>query len=215
MYFDIDILKNLGVNYAAAVESFIDIVNGDAETRFNLISSRQDVLVLDSSTDKKFSNHLIFQNIIFANISSCSNYVDHLLNFESISNLSSILSQSRRTTFFDRSVYSRYQSFCLAGSSKFGKNVALVPISTNLTMSMGYLFYKSLISDKDMVVNALFPFNRKQIGNVPPLSNIVVDQVSRFPTVLQLIKSLIGDGEVSRELYHENVCTRVRVYDLF
>ena len=59
----------------ALVYQLISIVKQDVNRRFNIDVSDNDILILDLSTPNKFSNHLVFQNVIFQDNKTCSDYV--------------------------------------------------------------------------------------------------------------------------------------------
>ena len=67
LYFDIDVdtRKNPGKSYPEMVDHLINLINTEARIAFNINSTKTDVIILDASYPIKFSNHLIFNKIIF------------------------------------------------------------------------------------------------------------------------------------------------------
>ncbi|XP_052266750.1 DNA-directed primase/polymerase protein-like isoform X1 [Dreissena polymorpha] len=63
LYFDLeyDRVVNMGADGDTMVDTFIQVVCCALKTIFNISCTRDDVLDLDSSTEAKFSRHLIFQ----------------------------------------------------------------------------------------------------------------------------------------------------------
>ena len=107
-------------------------------------AASSDVLILDSSTDSKFSQHLIFQTegCIFEDNSQAGHfvsYIDHLLKNTSIPELTkqeqnSLFVESERqekSGFYDMGVYSKNRNFRLLHSSKHGKNTPLLVAPNN------------------------------------------------------------------------------------
>lgn len=94
----------------------------------------EDAIVLDSTTDKKFSRHVVFKNLAFHdNVQMgefVSRVVDDLCNkdrsnvmvFKDSENENSVA----QIPFVDLGVYTRNRCFRLLGSSKFGKNARLI-----------------------------------------------------------------------------------------
>ena len=63
------------------------MVGSDLKSTFDIVTQKIDVLILDSSNELKFSNHVIFQNIVFKNNTSCLSYVKHLSQKQSFEKL--------------------------------------------------------------------------------------------------------------------------------
>ena len=73
--------------YEKLVETLINLVNLDVKSSFDIHSIKTDVLILDSSSSLKFSNHIIFQNIVFENNKSCLSYIKYLSKKEPVKQL--------------------------------------------------------------------------------------------------------------------------------
>ena len=127
LYFDLEFLvqPNPHCDGTVMTETLINIVNKHLQTEFSSTSFLEDVLVLESSTDHKFSIHLVFQKAIFSSNGDCGAFVKHLI--------ASLAEEDRRqfevaddkgnkTNFIDRSVYSRNRNFRLYLSTKYGKS---------------------------------------------------------------------------------------------
>ena len=79
------------------VELLIDLVRVDAKSTFFIDTSKVDVLILDSSSNLKFSNHVVFQNIVFENNKSCLSYIKYLSLKQSSSKLTVFDSKNKGT----------------------------------------------------------------------------------------------------------------------
>lgn len=146
LYFDLefDIKVNPDRNGPYMVAIFINAVFAALRSQFNLSRGEKDVLNLDSTSETKFSCHLIFPNVIFENNYSIGCFVKqlcfelksfpennslHLLegleNKESIENLFVTTDKGQRVLFCDEGVYTKNRHFRLYKSSKYGKNIPL------------------------------------------------------------------------------------------
>lgn len=80
LYFDIefDTKYNLGKDGPATVNTFITVIVYFLSTLFNVKVDKENVLNLDSSTESKFSRHLIFQlgSLAFSNNKSVGDFVN-------------------------------------------------------------------------------------------------------------------------------------------
>ena len=126
LYFDLEFISkhNSGKDGYLMTETLVNIVNKTLQTEFSCQSFLEDVLILESSNNKKFSVHLVFQKAIFPNNGDCGAFVKHL--FASLSDEDRKLfevkdHEDNLTNFIDLSVYSRNRNFRLHLSTKFGK----------------------------------------------------------------------------------------------
>ena len=221
LYFDIDVINSgKSESNIQLVENLIDIVINDVKATYNIYSTRNDVLVLDSSTHLKFSNHVIFENIVFKNNQACLEYINSLAERRDLSKLMFLDSYSCLKPIYDVSVYSRNQNFRLMNSSKIGKSVILKPITQNSPCDEGDLFYRSLLCDKYLIVNT---WNKNVQANsnhvVAPLvkknkNHVDAPHVIKFPEIEKFVKSLIGnEGRIVKESVYENTCTKKEKFE--
>lgn len=154
LYFDLefDITLNSDCDGHHMVDSFIDLVRCALKYRYDVICNNNDVLNLDSSTNSKFSCHLIFQlkNEIFCDNYNVGFFVKQLCHeirlwihketenknllllptldspLRDIAELEIIDSKGNKKLFCDEGVYSKNRHFRLYKSSKFGKNAPLL-----------------------------------------------------------------------------------------
>ena len=83
-------------------------------------------VVLDSTTERKWSKHLIFPSIVFYDNEQAGEFVEkvvqHMGDDALVNN-----SDGARVPFVDLAVYSKNRCFRLVASSKFGKTARLLP----------------------------------------------------------------------------------------
>ena len=82
LYFDLEFEKiyNGGKEGHHMTESLIILVNKKLQEKYSCSSFREDVLVLESSNERKFSIHLIFTKSNFANNEACGLFVKDLMS---------------------------------------------------------------------------------------------------------------------------------------
>ena len=122
------------------VSKFIFFVCDELFRVYDVRCLVSNVLDLVSSTDEKFSRHLIFHlpNVAFVNNRAVGQFVQALaarVNSSSDSTLRSFTVNTEngsRTPFFDLAVYTRNRNFRLFLSSKLGKTAILETSSTNM-----------------------------------------------------------------------------------
>eukprot|EP01125_Pyxidicula_operculata_P000045 TRINITY_DN1005_c1_g3_i2.p1 TRINITY_DN1005_c1_g3~~TRINITY_DN1005_c1_g3_i2.p1 ORF type:complete len:530 (-),score=143.53 TRINITY_DN1005_c1_g3_i2:21-1610(-) len=155
LYFDVEFSTNdnEGLNGEEVIELLIDLVLVHIQLFFEIITDRQDIIELDSSSDKKFSRHLIFKKIVFLDNSHCGEFVNDLAsvivhNKDSLGKLivnkekkdgtkstennnNNNMEVSDKTLVIDMGVYSRNRNFRLFKSTKLGKNRPLVISKSN------------------------------------------------------------------------------------
>jgi len=152
LYFDLEFNKvvNPDKNGFEMVETFIEYICACLFNCFGIHSSRENVLALDSTTDTKFSQHLIWhcRNCVFSD-NKCAGYfvnktcqglmdyirmspvhrVDHWLNrvrFSSkLPRLVVAADDGSLELFVDQGVYTKNRNFRLFLSSKSGKSAVL------------------------------------------------------------------------------------------
>ncbi|KAI0562680.1 DNA-directed primase/polymerase protein isoform X1 [Gracilaria domingensis] len=129
LYFDLEYKRAENVCDAEnMIESLVAVVSKLAGT--NLRRHSEDVVELDSTTEKKFSRHLVFESIAFYdNIQAglfAQKVVDDLR--EQGENLILVNNDGVKVSFVDLGVYTKNRCFRIIGSSKFGKAARLLPL---------------------------------------------------------------------------------------
>ena len=158
LYFDIEYNKmaNPGIDddtNEILIKEFIEELEIEVKDRFNLLIGRSDIVDLDSSTEKKFSRHLIVHmpnGELFEDAVHCGKFVktiigrlaeevatnilekkgrstlsNHLFMFAKEASVSHERDNQRsKTCFVDTGVYTRNRIFRILGSRKFGKKTS-------------------------------------------------------------------------------------------
>ena len=226
LYLDIEfsVDQNGGKIGSEMVKNLIEIINVMVLKTFDILSEVTDVFILDSCTCKKFSNHLIFQNVIFHDNKACSNFVKFVLENlleKDIVNLTVVDSHGQQKLFVDTSVYSKNQNFRILNSSKFGKQTQLKLVQQQLNdNSCDTNFFMSLVSDKNFTVNSVF-IEEKLCSNVhaniskPVLKNEKYSICSsNLNNIEQNVQSLIGkEGKIRKVSVFNNENTSKGRYD--
>ena len=171
LYFDIEYYRefNPDKNEAETLVIFVDYVFHCIQTKYDIHCTRENVVDLDSSTDLKFSRHLIFHlnqdEILFRNNHECGEFVKEICSclelflennvhnrylpcgdvekqvFLSRVSLQQIFVKTEQGSALlcDLSVYSKNRNFRLYLSSKVSKHVPLKVAKDNQ-----FIFKKSL-----------------------------------------------------------------------
>ena len=169
LYFDIDIYEKEGVESqgSARVEMFLKYVNHCLFYEYGKTCVRLHALQLDSSTTQKFSQHLIYPEVIFSDNLECGSFVKKiaaaaktvLMGGDScemarsfpIDDLKMLFiknSKSEMEFIADLAVYTRNRHFRLLRSSKLDRDAHLVVAEDNKfpVISDEQLFMDSLVS---------------------------------------------------------------------
>ena len=145
LYFDVD-YPQVPPYYTVGsitVDCLIRYVNHCLNVQFGKQCSRSDVVILDSSTNEKFSQHIIYPAVIFRNNTECGYFVKALADAARIKMLGEgdtlftsgygydvdfLFQSGERDGAFlaDLGVYTRNRHFRLWRSSKLERNIPLV-----------------------------------------------------------------------------------------
>lgn len=147
LYFDLE--YNQGVNGNVQGDVLVDELIAACGEKSGISLTRRDAVELDSTSPKKFSRHLIFEDIAFHDNIQAGEFVRCVV--EELAGRDRALVMVRKedgseTPFVDLGVYTKNRCFRLVGSSKFGKRRRLMPYGQSegrVSMSKEY-FMKSL-----------------------------------------------------------------------
>ena len=106
----------------------IEIVDATVLQLFKMDHCVRDVLILESSSEKKSSFHLVFPKLIFLSPMHCKEFVVDLIENMSVQDralFDVIDSTYKKKVFIDTAVYSKNQNFRLMLSHKQGKKEEL------------------------------------------------------------------------------------------
>ena len=165
--------------------------------------------ILDSSTNKKFSKHIIFTICIFTDCSNCGKYVAYLLSkltHEDQEKLSAINRRGNVVLFIDQVIYSKNRNFRLFLSSKFGQNTPFTvcyKIKQN-KMSEEDIFFKSLITNVDGSAK-LIPFeglsgNQASKGT----DSVKTSDASPYEEFDKFLTLFIKPGKIRTVIHYKN-----------
>eukprot|EP01135_Chromosphaera_perkinsii_P002987 Nk52_evm9s232 gene=Nk52_evmTU9s232 len=167
LYFDLEfkIALNENADGNEMVKVLVDFVCKELMNVFKVSCNRNNVLELDSTTQKKFSRHLVFNipNIAFADNAVVGSFVHYVLNQleeqgEQDHKLKSLFVQEeegRVSSFVDPCVYSKNRNFRTYKSKKAGKDTFLEIAKQNSFVP----FKKTANREKDMFLYSM-------IGNI-------------------------------------------------
>ena len=236
LYFDLEFLtkSNPDKNGYEMTEALIVLINKELVDKFNCLSHTEDVIILDSSHEKKFSVHLIFCKAVFHSNEHCGYFVRKFL--------SSISSSERKcfevqkddetsTSFIDCSVYSRNRNFRLFLSRKFGKTTSLTvspidlfslsALENNCQDLDQYIFMNSLITniDQDAAIIEMETccFDKPKMNNknqrvTKNLSNFSTGKSSPYSEIDEFVTHLVQPGRIRQWKYCSE--SETIVYDI-
>ena len=166
LYFDVDCPQTppyytIG---SIVVDILINYVNHCLKIQFDKTCDRSEIMILDSSTDEKFSQHIIYTGIVFKDNIECGNFVKAIADAAKIKMVGGVDTQftdgcGDDTEFLFRSadrdavfaadlgVYTRNRHFRMWRSSKLDKGVILKVASENKhpAVSAEQVFFDSIV----------------------------------------------------------------------
>lgn len=177
LYFDLEFNRkeNPDSDGNKMLETFVKTIIIFVIRKFDVVCNEEDVLDLDSSTEEKFSHHLIFQSLVFSNnlqagyfvkfvCSEINNFLseDHNLEdngcfYGGITTKDLLDLKIDKGLFCDQSVYSRNRHFRLFKSSKLKKNIPLV-LSNNNKHKLSAEVHCEDCFDKEIFLKSLITF---------------------------------------------------------
>ena len=229
LYFDCeyDIESNQQLNGHNLTRKFISFVNQRLLHVHGIRNSFQDVLILESSSETKFSTHIIFTQVYFENNLICGLFVKNLLRTltEEEKNVLEVVSyRGRKSTFVDSGVYTRFRNLRLFLSKKLGKQTHF-DISRIDTFSkkisyqersegIDFVIFKSSLVTYTSESSSYVTFNDNEDGGSEPeerlKSNLVTpslvafDLPTPFPEVDNFIKEYIYPSSLRSWVYFKD-----------
>lgn len=131
LYFDLEF--QLKQNPAALPEEMVDALVGACAELCELRKLSRNgpgIVELDSTSEKKFSRHLIFENIAFHDNVQAGDFARGAVELLAAKDPSLVMVNSTDgevVPFVDLGVYTKNRCFRIVGSSKFGKSQRLLP----------------------------------------------------------------------------------------
>lgn len=129
LYLDLEYMKaeNISKDGDAMLKILIDETSVLLKTMFDHQVCQEDILILEATTNSKFSLHVIFTETIFEDNTSVGDFVKLLVSVlnEKHPGMFMVTNKSRLTNFVDTSVYKSRQNFRVYLSRKLGKSNTL------------------------------------------------------------------------------------------
>lgn len=213
LYMDLEfsISENTRRNGEYMTMKLIEKLNDVISTFWGVVSHFQDVLILDSTTEQKFSVHLIFQKVCFSDNVAIKLF---LALFESKLSIEekeffSISNKGKASFFWDSKVYSRHRNFRLFLSTKYEKPTPLVvaeydksvqalPPSSDIQFA---IFESSLVQNINLEESTIIEEVTNQSSNQSSASGTKLkgSSSSPYPELDHFIKSLLKQGGFIRQ----------------
>ena len=228
LYFDLEYQRDFNSDRDGHLMTrlFIKRVNENIYSEFKIKNSFEDVLILESSSTRKFSVHLIFTEVVFMNNKSCGFFVRRMINNFSEDdhrNFEIVMKDGSKSSFVDLSVYSKNRNLRLYRSMKIGKAIPFLvskidtftkkllysPMKKTSDFDMDFQIFKtSLVTFTSEARNQ--PINEDHI-----ISNQETSNVSRklessfsssslpspFPEVDDFFQRIVSPGAISSWQY--------------
>lgn len=242
IYIDLefDIILNKVCDGFKMVDIFINLLRFYLKTIWDMNCGKEHILILDSTTNSKFSRHLIFNlpSMCFTNSYQVGFFVKYVCqNIKSIIDsglvpenmikqftiddfysLKVIDAKGNSRIFCDEGVYTKNRHFRLYGSTKKGKHSNLVLSPDNLFQCRNELeiFLSSLITFIDVPDVRTLELQDKFIEKrgVPKPINLPNKEVnpSPYPILDKFITDLVMPGKIYRSVYFG--AKKILVYDV-
>ena len=171
-YFDLEFSReeNPEVDGEEAIEGFLSVLRIVLESMLDIILDQKWIVEFDSSSDVKFSRHVILRlpGTAFSDNAQVGFFVESIIQHAILHRSTSkscrmmfvMNKQGKETTFIDTGVYSRNRAFRLLWSSKAGKNIPLVPTRRMLDA------WSDEFPDESIFMHSL-------VANVDPMSRLL------------------------------------------
>ena len=225
LYFDLEFVKhfNKEKNGHFMTRKFISKVNECLYNKYKIRNNFEDVVILESSSVKKFSLHLIFKEVVFPNNRQCGRFVKKMtegFSTEEMKMFEINESSGHKGLYIDETVYSKNRHFRIILSSKIGRAVPLLLSSIDTCakkMQFSTMKSEEFDIDYDIFMSSLVTFTsdskyqvmeHEQDDIITMDSSSHVDPIegqgssSPFPEVEDYIKTLIPRGTISRWKYY-------------
>lgn len=217
LFFDLefDFPNNMNKDGTYMTDLLISLVREDMIENYGVNIEASELCILDSSTDKKFSKHVIFSSCIFTDCSNCGKYVNYLLSklpFDVKENLSVLNNTGKVVLFIDQVIYSKNRNFRLFLSSKFGKNTPLTVCHTmkeRNKLSDEAVFFQSLITN--VQANDIpIPFDEFSKGKAQAskaTDSVKTSDSSPYKEFDKFLTSFIKPGQIGNVIHYKNEST--------
>ena len=212
---------NTEKNEVAMINRLLEIVNVKLLETYDIKQSYENVLILESSSVKKISFHLIFPKIVFPSHNFCKRFVMDIL--ETMNPNDQALfevfdSNCKKKCFIDTAVYSKNQNFRVLLSSKFGRKEELFVSKLSryrfdstdvIDCPDKFFFFLSLVGGKKLNVTVnQAPRMKEEEKKVSCVSSIC-SQSCMLESVPKVINDIIEGGTIREVRKYENFKTQM------
>ena len=159
----------------------ISIFVSSCNTRFCLDTSADDVVILDSSSEKKISYHLIFKNVVFLNNRKCKSFVNDVIkcmSHEDIEMITVFDKHGKKVLAVDLSVYNKNQCFRKVIVTL---NLNYDPLSSHKVQNYTLYFYKNQTIRLRLRCTLLFNFRAFLHVLIFLINSVSIVSCSLFP----------------------------------
>ena len=170
LYFDLEypVAENETKDGIEMTKSFVKCVNKILVNEYHQSVSSDEILILESTSENKFSVHIIYKRITFETNCDIRTFIRKLVN--SFNDQEKVkfecYSSGKKRLFLDELVYDKNRNFRLFLSSKFGRKNQFIysVMNENESKDLSQVFKESLITNipEDAVLLETFNINKAE-----------------------------------------------------
>ena len=217
LHFDLEFwrLSNRDKDGRIMTLRFVEVVNRELNSEYQVSNSLEDCLILESSNCTKFSVHLVFFRTAFKNnivINSFLQRMLHSLSDEDRKQFTVKDKSFKETLFVDTQIYSKNRNFCIYLSSKYGSarplfladyDISTRDLQENFASNQieFQIFRRSMVTniDEDVTTSVLSPSgemlkvdnSNKKLCTKVLASSSVTDLTPEFQKANEFIMNLV------------------------
>ena len=217
LFLDIEFWKEQNQDKDGAMmrELLISLVDESMKKLYNRDGSTKDLIILESSNESKFSNHLIFSSIVFKDIQHCGQFVTQLISSlcESKQQVLEVRTRDGKGSknIVDTSVYTKNRHLRVYLSSKFGEQRPLNCLNSKSFPGNQYEEKNKKILFESLVVNTsntnrmddLSCFAPKKPGKFIDQGQGLSAQSSPYKNIDQLVERLASPGKIRKVVFND------------
>ena len=207
-------------------KELVSIFDSCIQNTFGIKDSKKESIILDSSNQDKFSQHVIFSSVVFRSIEDCRNFVHQVITTftEEQTKMFQVQTSDGSRLFIDKEIYTKNRHFRLFMSSKFGENRPLLCRSykdkevSNNQVLFKEIFSEALVTNINSVSGSqsYLACNLKVLVGypAPEPTNVKGTTVTNSPykTIDKLVEKLSSPGTI-RKITFNSIAMTVR-YDI-
>jgi hypothetical protein len=212
---------NMDKNEVVMINRLMEIVNLKLLETYDIKESNENVLILESSSEKKISFHLIFPKLVFPSHNCCKRFVMDILETMNPDDqeLFKVFDYNcKKKCFIDTAVYSKNQNFRLLFSSKFGRKEELFVSKLSqyrfsctdmIDCPDKFFFFLSLVGGKKL--NVTIDKNKKRRVKENEKKIVCSSSIcaQSLESVSKVINGIIEGGTIREVRKYENSKTQM------